>query len=47
MLTCMLGMGVLQSAQDHGTDGKEVEVEGGNPVLPDGRTTAMFAILVG
>jgi hypothetical protein len=44
----MLGMGVLQSAQDHGTDGKEVEEEvGGNPVLPDGRTTAMFAILVG
>ncbi len=41
----MLGMGVLQSAQDHDTDGKKME--GGNPVLPDGRTTAMFAILVG
>ncbi len=41
----MLGMGVLQSAQDHDTDGKEVEE--GNPVLPDRRTTAMFAVLVG
>jgi hypothetical protein len=45
MLTGFLGMGVLQSAQDQEQDGKEVE--GGNPVLPDGRTTAMFAILVG